>query len=126
MARPRFWDPEGRRHGGTPTYPWRMAPASLLTRRQLRARGLRPGGQDVAAQIMWRSRRSKSGVRVAYLYRLTLAAPVRPMTPGRWRALAAANTARRTCPVCGTDAGYVLPAHLGTCLPCAEPAALAA
>ncbi|MFJ8625845.1 RRQRL motif-containing zinc-binding protein [Kitasatospora sp. NPDC093550] len=126
MARPRFWDPEGRRFGGIPTYPWRMAPAGLLTRRQLRARGLRPGGQQVAAQLMWRSRRSTNGVRVAYLYRLTHARPVRPMTDGRRRALAAANTARRTCPTCGRDAGYVLPAHLGTCLPCAGPAALAA
>ncbi|MFJ6617416.1 RRQRL motif-containing zinc-binding protein [Kitasatospora sp. NPDC091335] len=103
-----------------------MAPDGLLTRRQLRARGLRPNGQDVAAQLMWRSRRSKSGVRVAYLYRLTLAAPVRPMTEGRRRALAAANTARRTCPACGRDAGYVLPAHLGTCLPCADGMDLAA
>ncbi|MEU1287799.1 RRQRL motif-containing zinc-binding protein [Kitasatospora sp. NPDC005856] len=126
MARPRFWDPEGDRFGGIPTYPWRMAPAGLLTRRQLRAKGLRPNGQDVAAQIMWRSRRSTTGVRVAYLYRLTLAAPVRPMTEGRRRALAAANTARRTCPACGRDAGYVLPAHLGTCLPCSEVMGLAA
>ncbi|WP_369183655.1 RRQRL motif-containing zinc-binding protein [Streptomyces sp. Y1] len=126
MSRPRFWDPEGRRFGGIPTYPWRMAPAGLLTRSQLRARGLRPGGQDVAAQLMWRSRRSTSGVRVAYLYRLTLAKPVRPMTAGRRRALAAANTARRTCPDCGRDAGYVLPAHLGTCLPCADGLSIAA
>lgn len=126
MARPRFWDPQGRRSGGIPTYPWRMAPAGLLTRRQLRARGLRPNGQDVAAQLMWRSRRSTTGVRVAYLYRPDLAAPVRPMTEGRRRALSAANTARRTCPTCGRDAGYVLPAHLGTCLPCADSTPLAA
>ncbi|MGW7445639.1 RRQRL motif-containing zinc-binding protein [Kitasatospora sp. NPDC054795] len=108
-----------------PTYPWRMAPPDLLTRRQLRARGLRPGGQPVAAQILWRARRSK-GERAAYLYRLDLAKPVRPMTVGRWRALASANRARRTCPRCSRDAGYVLPAHLGTCLPCADSAALAA
>ncbi|MFI9327766.1 RRQRL motif-containing zinc-binding protein [Kitasatospora sp. NPDC052868] len=108
-----------------PTYPWHMAPDDLLTRRQLRARGLRPGGQDVAAQILWRSRRSRD-LRAAYLYRLDRAKPVRPMTPGRWRALAAANRARRTCPGCGADAGYVLPAHLGTCLPCADSVPLAA
>lgn len=100
-----------------------MAPAGLLTRRQLRARGLRPGGQDVAAQILWSTRR---GVRTAYLYRLTHAKPVRPMTPGRAAALAKANAARRTCPACGRDAGYVLPAHLGVCLPCSDSAALAA
>ncbi|PBC72158.1 hypothetical protein BX265_6779 [Streptomyces sp. TLI_235] len=116
MSRPRFWDPHGERFG-LPTYPWRMAPDGLLTRRQLRTRGLRPGGQPVAAQILWRSR--SRGVRAAYLYRACLAKPVRPMTPGRTAALAAANLARRTCPACGRDAGCVLPAHLGTCLPCA-------
>ncbi|MFJ4794820.1 RRQRL motif-containing zinc-binding protein [Kitasatospora purpeofusca] len=108
-----------------PTYPWRMAPPGLLTRRQLRALGLRPGGQPVAAQLLWRSRLTKDP-RPAYLYRVALAKPVRPMTPGRRRALAAANRARRTCVTCGTDAGYVLPAHLGTCLPCADSTLLAA
>jgi len=96
-----------------------MAPDGYLTRRQLRARGLRPGGQPVAAQVLWRSRRCK-GVRAAYLYRPELAKPVRPMTPGRAAALAAANRARRVCPDCGRDAGYVLPARYGTCLPCAD------
>ncbi|MFD8080727.1 RRQRL motif-containing zinc-binding protein [Kitasatospora sp. NPDC059722] len=124
MSRPRHWDPDGSRHGGTPTYPWRMAPRGLFTRRQLRARGLRPGGQDVAAQVMWRSR--FGGTRPAYLYRLALAKPVGPMTPAKAAALAKANAARRTCPVCGRDAGYVLPKHLGTCLPCADHGALAA
>ncbi|MEV6208665.1 RRQRL motif-containing zinc-binding protein [Kitasatospora sp. NPDC051914] len=117
MSRPWFWDPHGERFG-LPTYPWRMAPDGYATRRQLRTRGLRPGGQPVAAQILWRSRRTKS-VRAAHLYRADLAKPVRPMTEARWAALAAANRARRTCPACRRDAGYVLPAHLGTCLPCA-------
>ncbi|MEU8512524.1 RRQRL motif-containing zinc-binding protein [Kitasatospora sp. NPDC048722] len=124
MSRPRHWDPDGSRHGGMPTYPWRMAPRGLFTRRQLRARGLRPGGQDVAAQVMWRSR--FGGTRPAYLYRLDRAKPVRPMTPAKAAALAKANRARRTCPVCRYDVGYVLPAHLGTCLPCADSTALAA
>lgn len=124
MSRPRHWDPDGSRHGGMPTYPWRMAPRGLFTRRQLRARGLRPGGQDVAAQIMWCSR--FGGTRPAYLYRLDRAKPVQPMTPAKAAALAKANAARRLCPQCGHDAGYVLPAHLGTCLPCADSATLAA
>jgi hypothetical protein len=117
----RFYDPDGARYG-IPTYPFRLAPDDLATRRQLRVRGLRPGGQPVAAQLMWRSRlaRGRGGVRVAYLYRLDLARPVRPMTPARWAALAAALAARRTCPSCGHDAGYVLPASLGTCLTCHE------
>ncbi len=37
---------------GIPTYPWRYAPTGLATRRQLRALGLRPGGQEVAAQVL--------------------------------------------------------------------------
>ncbi|MFJ1753863.1 RRQRL motif-containing zinc-binding protein [Kitasatospora sp. NPDC088134] len=124
MSRPRFWDPHGERFG-IPTYPRRMAPDGLMTRRQLRACGLRPGGQDVAAQVMWRSRLSPHP-RFAYLYRTQLAKPVWPFTDARRRALEAANRARRTCPSCGHDAGYVLPAHLGTCLPCADGTPLAA
>jgi hypothetical protein len=115
----RFYDSTGARHG-IPTYSYRLAPEGLATRRQLRARGLRPGGQPPAAQLMWRSRlaRYTGGVRVAYLYRLDLAQPVRPMTPAKWAALGAALAARRTCPGCGLDAGYVLPASLGSCLTC--------
>ncbi|MFD7886737.1 RRQRL motif-containing zinc-binding protein [Streptomyces bauhiniae] len=106
-----------------PVYRWRLAPDGYATRRQLRAAGLRPGGQDVAAQLE-RPRRRR-GPLVAYLYRVDLAKPVRPMTPGRWAALAKANTARRVCPQCGTDAGYVIPSSLGTCVPCTSPSTTA-
>jgi hypothetical protein len=119
----RFHDPTGHRFG-LPTFPFRLAPDGLATRRQLRAKGLRPGGQDIAAQILWTSRRR--GLRVAYLYRIDLAKPVRLMTPGKTAALAAALQARRTCPTCRIDAGYVIPRSLGTCVPCTEPAAQAA
>lgn len=68
---------------------------------------------------MWRSRRCPSGVRVAYLYRLELAQPVRPMTPARARALEAAMAARRTCRGCGVDRGYCIPTSLGMCPLCA-------
>lgn len=112
------FDPTGARHG-IPTYPWRCAPDGLATRRQLRARGLRPGGQPVAAQIL--RPRYRRGPLVAYLYRLDKAKPVRPMTPAKRRALACAMLARRTCPQCRTDAGYVIPASLGVCVPCAYP-----
>ncbi|MFD8391185.1 RRQRL motif-containing zinc-binding protein [Streptomyces sp. NPDC059680] len=112
------FDPTGARHG-IPTYPWRLAPAGLATRRQLRARGLRPGGQPVAAQIL-RPRRRR-GPLVAYLYRIDQAKPVRPMTEAKRRALQCAMRARRTCPQCRTDAGYVIPASLGVCVSCAYP-----
>ncbi|TWV37191.1 hypothetical protein FRZ03_25195 [Streptomyces misionensis] len=102
-----------------PVYRWRLAPDGYATRRQLRARGLRPGGQPVAAQLE-RPRRRR-GPLVAYLYRLDLAKPVRPMTPARRAALAKANRARRICPACGRDAGYVIPSAFGMCVPCAFP-----
>ncbi|WSA82243.1 hypothetical protein OG930_13050 [Streptomyces sp. NBC_01799] len=97
-------------------YRWHLAPDGLATRRQLRAMGLRPGGQDVAAEL--KRPRRRRGPLVAYLYRIDLAKPVRPMTPGRRAALDAAMTARRTCPNCRTDAGYCIPLTLGMCGTC--------
>ncbi|MGW1804342.1 RRQRL motif-containing zinc-binding protein [Streptomyces sp. NPDC002078] len=112
------FDPTGARYG-VPTYPWRLAPDGLATRRQLRARGLRPGGQPVAAQIL--RPRHRCGPLVAYLYRLDKAKPVRPMTEAKRRALECALRARRICPQCRRDAGYVIPASLGACVPCTYP-----
>ncbi|CNE77798.1 Uncharacterised protein [Mycobacterium tuberculosis] len=112
----RFWDPRGDRYG-IPTYPWRLAPPHLATRRQLAAAGLRPGGQDVVAQILWRRRR---GLGVAYLYDRRLALPKRVPTVAQRAALAKALAARRVCPRCRADAGYVLPRRLGCCLACAS------
>ncbi|MCF1645499.1 RRQRL motif-containing zinc-binding protein [Streptomyces indiaensis] len=102
-----------------PVYRWRLAPDGLATRRQLRALGSRPGGQDVAAQLE-RPRRRREPL-VAYLYRVEHAKPVRPMTPAKRAALAKANAARRICPKCRRDAGYVIPPSLGMCTPCAYP-----
>ncbi|GAA0899492.1 MULTISPECIES: RRQRL motif-containing zinc-binding protein [Streptomyces violaceusniger group] len=113
------YDPSGARYG-IPTFPWRLAPDGLATRRQLRARGLRPGGQPIAAQVM-RANRRAGGTQVAFLYRLDQAKPVRPMTAAKSAALAAAMLARRTCPACRTDAGYCIPTSLGLCVTCAYP-----
>ncbi|MER6132619.1 RRQRL motif-containing zinc-binding protein [Streptomyces sp. NPDC001815] len=111
------FDPTGARHG-IPTYPWSLAPdEGLATRRQLRAKGLRPGGQAIQAQVM-RVNRRRGTVRVAYLYREDLAKPVRPMTSRKWGALALAMLARRTCPRCQLDAGYCIPTSLGMCGTC--------
>ncbi|MCL7424245.1 MULTISPECIES: RRQRL motif-containing zinc-binding protein [unclassified Streptomyces] len=115
----RCFDPTGARHG-IPTYPWKLAPDGLATRRQLRAQGLRPGGQPVAAQAMRINRRTGTP-RVAYLYRVDLALPVRPMTSRKWGALALAMHARCTCPVCGMTYSYCLPTSLGMCVLCAYP-----
>ncbi|MYT20018.1 hypothetical protein GTW69_30405 [Streptomyces sp. SID7760] len=111
-------DPTGATYG-IPTFPWRYAPEGLATRRQLRATGLRPGGQSIAGQLL-RPRFRREPL-VAYLYRIDRAKPVLPMTSRKWGALALAMLARRTCPTCRTDAGYVIPSSLGMCVPCAYP-----
>ncbi|MGQ4517401.1 RRQRL motif-containing zinc-binding protein [Streptomyces sp. DW26H14] len=117
----KFFDPEGKKYG-FPTYPFKLAPEGLATKGQLRKQGLRPGGQPVVAQMMWRPakkhRRKGMAVAVAYLYRIDLALPVRPMTPGRWRAHEAMMRPRRTCPICRTDVGYVIRTSVGMCEPC--------
>jgi hypothetical protein len=110
----RFYDPTGDRYG-IPTYPYRWAPKGLFTTRQLRAKGLRPGGQHVCAQILWRR-----GKRVAYLYREDLAKPKRAATSAQLAAITKALTARRTCAICRQVKAYYIPRHLGECLDCAE------
>ncbi|WP_067805661.1 RRQRL motif-containing zinc-binding protein [Actinomadura formosensis] len=116
-----FMDPAGDRFG-IPTWSWGMAPAHLLTRAQLRERGLCPGGQPVAGQILWRSRQAaRNGwIRAAFLYDVRRAKPRRPATPAQLEALAKALAARRTCPRCRRDVGYVLPQRIGACLTCAD------
>ena len=119
MARIRavFHDPDGARYG-IPTFWWQGAPPGYATRRQLRARGLRPAGQPVAAQVLWRG---VGGVRAAYLYRLDLAASKRTATPAQLRAVGKALLARRTCPTCRRVRPYYIPRSLGECLTCASP-----
>ncbi|GIM82868.1 RRQRL motif-containing zinc-binding protein [Salinispora arenicola] len=121
-VRAAYWDPDGDQYG-IPTWWWRGAPAGYATRRQLRSAGLCPGGQPVAAQILWRG---VGGTRVAHLYRLALARPKRTATPAQLRAIRAALTARRTCPVCGVVRPYYIPRSLGECLDCADPLEAAA
>lgn len=60
-----------------------------------------------------RINRRSGTVRVAYLYRIDLALPVRPMTSRKWGALALAMLARQT--------SYCLPRSLGCCVLCAYP-----
>jgi hypothetical protein len=108
------YDPTGQHHGGLPTYPYRLAPDGLATRRQLRNVGLRPNGQPVAAQILWRK-----GKRVAHLYRIDLARPKRTATPAQRAAIDRALTARRTCSTCGQVKDYYIPRRYGECLDCA-------
>lgn len=107
-----FYDPTGARYG-RPTYPYGLAPEGLHTVRQLRALGLRPAGQDIAAQILWRR-----GKRVAYLYRRELAKPKRTATPAQLAAIGRALLARRTCSTCGQLRPYFIPRRQGECFDC--------
>ncbi|GGQ79642.1 hypothetical protein GCM10010166_57170 [Couchioplanes caeruleus subsp. azureus] len=107
-----FYDPTGERYG-IPTYPFKFAPDGLATLRQLHAKNLRPGGQSVVAQLMWRR-----GKRVAYLYRIDLAVPKRTATPAQLAALERANQAKRVCPACGQLKPYQIPRRTGACLDC--------
>ena len=101
---------------GFPTWRWRWAPSGLATKRQLCAAGWRPAGQEPYGRVVCRR-----GARFAWLYRVDLAAPKRPVTPAMAEALARAMKARRTCPTCGEDVGYCIPrVVLGECVDCSE------
>ncbi|MEU6721566.1 RRQRL motif-containing zinc-binding protein [Nonomuraea sp. NPDC046802] len=120
-----FWDPTGQRFG-LPTFPWKMAPGHLATKRQLAADGLRPGGQQVCAQVMWHTRRGgraagvPKNIGVAYLYDRALAKPKRKPTEAQWEAIAKALRARRICPECEVEKDYCLPRRYGVCPDCHE------
>lgn len=115
-----LWDgrqwPCAGRYAGAPVFRYGWAPTGLATVRQLAAHGLRPGGQDVTAWLVWGP---ANRPRWAYLYRLDLAVAKRPMTPARWAAIRRCNAAQRVCPTCAEDVGYRIPRSLGECLTCA-------
>ncbi|MEV0645520.1 RRQRL motif-containing zinc-binding protein [Phytomonospora sp. NPDC050363] len=96
-----------------PTYPYRMAPAGLATRRQLAAIGLTPGTSEPKAQIVWRL-----GARVAFLYDVATARPKRPATPAQLAALTKAMRARRVCEQCQTEQPYCVSTKYGACASC--------
>ncbi|MFJ2839979.1 RRQRL motif-containing zinc-binding protein [Nocardia sp. NPDC087230] len=73
-------------------YPWMAAPSHLKTRRQLRAAGLRPNGQEPAA-VMRRMRRGREVT--AYLYDVAKAAPKRTASPAQLLAVAKAVRAHQ-------------------------------
>lgn len=107
-----------------PVYPWRGAPGHLATRAQLAAMGLRPGRQGVQGLLLWNSRRGGrprvDGRRFAALYDVGRARPRIVVSERRAASLEAALAARRTCPSCGIDRGYVPSARLGECNICAD------
>ncbi|WP_338040149.1 RRQRL motif-containing zinc-binding protein [Nocardia huaxiensis] len=79
---------------GVPTFYWGTAPSGLATRRQLRQQGLRPNGQDIAAQVV-RPRRGGREPLAAYLFHVDQAAPKREASPAQLAALAKATRERQ-------------------------------
>lgn len=114
---------------GRPVFAYRgrpcAVPPGLGTRRQLRAVGLRPGGQDIAAWLLFWHRRPYRRQELAALYRIALAKPVRPMTAGRVLALDRAMAARRTCRSCGQVQDYCVPTSTRQCWTCWQATELA-
>ncbi|MEV8435109.1 RRQRL motif-containing zinc-binding protein [Streptomyces chartreusis] len=86
----------------------------LVTRRQLRALGLSPGGQQPTIPLVWRG-----GRRRAWFYRIELAVPKRVPTLAQEAALDRAMAARQTCPTCRRRYYACLPLRTqGQCEPC--------
>ncbi|MFC9484658.1 RRQRL motif-containing zinc-binding protein [Streptomyces hydrogenans] len=103
--------------GTLPVYRWREAGPGpgLATRRQLREMGLRPGGAEPVARI-----ECCGGKRWAWLYRIDLAKPKRPMTLAKEAALDKVMAKRQTCPgPCGRRYFHYIPLRtLGSCPEC--------
>jgi hypothetical protein len=89
-------DPTGERYG-LPTYHWKHAPDGLLTRRQLAAKGLRKGGQEIAAQMLRARKRRPTEPLIAYLYREDLAKPQFTKSPAKQAAVWTAAHSRYKC-----------------------------
>src|SRR6266508_2729297 len=102
MTRQRWvtlWDGRqwpGRVLAGLPAFAFGCAPAGLLTRRQLRDKGLSPGGQEPYARLVWKRDR-----RWAWLYIEAHARPKRTSTAAQLAAVGNALAARQVCARCG-------------------------
>ncbi|MGH3097920.1 MAG: RRQRL motif-containing zinc-binding protein [Streptosporangiales bacterium] len=96
------------RYDGMPVLTWGWAdPAKLATYRQLAARGLRPGGSDPVAVLLFQHRQDgRKATDFASLYLVERALPKRTATPAQREAIAAALAARRTCCECGIEQPY--------------------
>ncbi|TCJ89979.1 RRQRL motif-containing zinc-binding protein [Nocardia alba] len=77
------------------TYPWRAAPSHLMTRRQLRAADLAPGGADPVALMVREPTGRKRRRMWAYLFDSRTAAPKRTATPAQLNAVEKAVRGRK-------------------------------
>ncbi|MEU2043661.1 RRQRL motif-containing zinc-binding protein [Nocardia niwae] len=79
--------------GDIPEYPWMLAPAHFRTRRQLRAAGLGPNRQGVAALMVGKRRGRRL---VAHLFDVRKAAPKRVPSPAQLAAITKATAEHQT------------------------------
>jgi hypothetical protein len=103
---------------GLPVFGWGEAPPTLLTRAQLREAGLRPGGQDPMALLVFRHFKPYARETVAELFSVELAKPRRTPTVAQRAALGKALRARRICRACREDVGYCVPTSTRQCWTC--------
>lgn len=86
------------RHLGLPVLTWGWADRAVLdTVRGLRRRGLRPGGQQPVAVLMFQHRIPARSTDFARLYLVERALPKRTATPAQLAGIEKALRARRTC-----------------------------
>ncbi|MGW4688521.1 RRQRL motif-containing zinc-binding protein [Streptomyces sp. NPDC004244] len=124
---------KGRRRGVTkvprstatlPEYDRRTCPEDLVTRRQLREKGLSPGGHGPVVVLRckgcsYRPEQSCNHPTRGWLYRVDLARPKRTPTLAQEWALDQAMAARQTCPKCRRRYYFCLPLRTqGCCDPC--------
>lgn len=107
---------------GLPALAWGWAARErLATRRQLRALGLRPGGAEPAAVLMFQHvRPNRRRIEYARLYLIARAVPKRQATPAQLAAIGKALAARRTCTRCQQVQGYYLSTISRMCGPCED------
>ena len=107
---------------GLPALTWgRAARYPLATRRQLRTMGLRPGGAEPVAVLLFAHRQpNRRRVEHAWLYLTTTARPKRTATPAQQAAIERALAARRTCHRCAREQGYYLSTISQLCRGCED------
>lgn len=100
-------------HEGLPLLKRNTAPKHLLaTFRQLRARGLRPGGKDPVTVLITRHPASCK-TNFSSLWLISECVPVLPMTAAKHESVAKATASRRVCRECGEKAWRDLPFKFG-------------
>ena len=103
---------------GLPAVSWGNAPRELLdTVRGLRRRGLRPGGSDPVAVLVFGHRSYGRTVERASLYLVARCVPKRVAAPGQ---MDAARRALRTCTECGHVGEHYVPKLSRMCVGCED------